>query len=195
MGYALKQTYIEFETYLQGEVESQWRHEYVAGHIYAMAGASETHNTLVAELFTAIHGAMPQRCRAWAADMKLRIDLADEHYSYYPDIMAACSDNRTDPYTRTDPVLLVEVLSPSTERIDLSEKREHYCTIATLQEYLIVHSDRPQLQLYRRSNGWREEVLYREQTLTLLSVGLSMSVEAIYRRVRQEVGLELPYSL
>ncbi len=192
MGYALKSgewEWVPFEHYLAAELESDQRHEYVAGAVYAMAGASERHNTIVQSLGSAIEQVLPTRCRVWQSDMKLRIDLNGDHYSYYPDIMAACSVNSGDPYSRTDPLLVVEVLSPSTQRIDLGEKRDHYRSIDSLQEYLVVQSERPLVQLFRRENSWREERLGVGAVLRLESVGLELPVEAIYRRVRAEVGL------
>lgn len=188
--HAVKHECINFDDYLAGERDVDVRSEYVDGQIYAMSGASELHNTVSAELFGAILGKTPLECRAWQADMKVVIRHSGKNFSYYPDIMVACGENTEDAYTRSNPILIVEVLSPSTKRTDLGEKFENYTQIPTLREYVIVSQDTPHLQIFRRRCNWKVEYYYAGDTFTLESVGLEMTVETIYRRVRKEVGLD-----
>jgi Uma2 family endonuclease len=82
------------------------------------------------------------------------------------------------------------VLSPSTKRTDLGEKFENYTQIPTLREYVIVSQDTPHLQIFRQRCNWKVEYYYSGDTFTLESVGLEMTVDTIYRRVRKEVGLD-----
>lgn len=132
---ALKQTYIPFDNYLEGEHDVNTRSEYVEGEIYAMAGASETHNTIAHTLGSAIDNALKDTCRVWQSDMKVIGKTRDNKpFSYYPDIMAACGENTDAPYYRTNPILVVEVLSGSTKRIDLKEKFDNYTQISSLLE-------------------------------------------------------------
>ncbi|MGH8500081.1 MAG: Uma2 family endonuclease [Methylococcales bacterium] len=190
---AIKIEIPDFEDYLEGERDAQSRHEYVDGQIYAMGGASELHNTVAAELFTAIHGALRDECRAWIADMMVKIEHGGKIFSYYPDIMVACGENTGDQYFLTNPILIVEILSSSTRRTDLNEKFSNYTQLSSLLEYVVVSPDTPHLRIFRRRSDWQPQYHYAGSQFSLESVNLVMFVEAVYRRVRREVGLEIGY--
>lgn len=193
---ALIQTYVPFDDYLKGERDVNTRSEYVDGEIYAMAGASETHNTIAHTLGSAIDNVLKETCRVWQSDMKVVGKTRDNKpFAYYPDIMAACGENTGDLYYRTNPILIVEVLSGSTKRIDLKEKFDNYSQIPSLLEYVVVSQETPYLRVYRRRTNWQLEPYYAEDTLILESVGLEIVVHHIYRRVRREVGLEVPFPM
>lgn len=186
-------TYISFSEYLAGERDIDTRSEYVDGEIYAMAGASETHNTIAGSFFASIEPHLPNPCRIWQSDMKVVGKARDNKpFAYYPDIMAACGENTEDPYYRTNPILIVEVLSSTTQRIDLKEKLDNYIQIPSLLEYLVISQETPYIRVYRRRTNWQLEPHYASDTLVLESVGLRIPVTHIYRRVRREVGLEAP---
>jgi Uma2 family endonuclease len=194
MGSVLQQLDVTFTEYLEGERDVDFRSEYAGGEIYAMAGASETHNTIASDLSARINIHLPERCRVWQSDMKVvgrTLDL--QSFSYYPDIMAACGDDDDDnAYYRTNPILIVEVLSKSTHRIDLNEKLNSYTQINSLLEYVVVSQDTPFVRLYRRRNNWQIETFGAEDSLVLESIDLELPVTDIYRRVRREVGLDIP---
>ena len=193
---ALEQTYIPFDDYLEGERDVETRSEYVDGEIYAMAGASETHNTIASSFHASIDNALKDTCRVWQSDMKVIGKTRDNTpYAYYPDIMAACGENTDDPYYRTNLILIVEVLSGSTKRIDLKEKFDNYTQISSLLEYVVVSQETPYLRVYRRRTNWQLEPYYAEDVLILESVGLEIAVHHIYRRVRREVGLDVPFPM
>ena len=116
-------------------------------------------------------------------------------FVYYPDIMAACGENTGDQYFRTNPLLIVEILSGSSKRIDLKEKFDNYTQIPSLLEYVVVSQDTPYLRVFRRRAHWQLESNYAEDTFMLESVGLEMPVQQIYRRVRREVGLDVPFPM
>lgn len=187
MAVAIKHDYIALEEYLAGDGDV--RSEYINGQVYAMAGTSETHNTICAELFVSLYGHLPADCRAWQSDMKLQSENKGKQFVYYPDIMVACGENDADPYVRTNPLLLVEVLSPSTQRTDLIEKLENYSAIPSLMEYLVVAQDVPLVRLYRRRTAWQMETYYAEDSVEIESLPMTLPVEAIYQRVRKAVGL------
>lgn len=192
---ARKLASIHFEDYLSQEMEAPERGEYVNGMIYAMAGASELHNTIAGTFYAAIENQLRDGCRVWQSDMKVVGKTADDTtFAYYPDIMAACGENTAHPYYRTNPILIVEVLSNTTQRIDLLEKYKHYIQIPSLLEYVVVSQDTPFLKIFRRRTHWQAEDFYAEDSFTLESVGLTLQVQQIYRRVRKEVGLDTPYS-
>jgi Uma2 family endonuclease len=194
MSSALKHrnTYVNIDDYLAGEQDVDFRSEYLDGYIYAMAGASEQHNTITHTFGTAIDNALGDDCRIWQSDMKVIGHNKNKNFAYYPDIMAACSENTGDQYSRTDPLLIVEVLSPSTERTDLHEKLTNYSSIESLLEYIIISQSTPYVRIFRRRSNWKVEAYYADDTLTLESVGLDIKVKQIYRRVRREVGLDIP---
>lgn len=192
----LTQSHILFDDYLEGERDVNTRSEYVDGEIYAMAGASETHNTITHTLGSAIDNALKDTCRVWQSDMKVVGKTNDNKpFAYYPDIMAACGENTDDPYYRTNPILIVEVLSGSTKRVDLKEKLDNYTQIPSLLEYVVVSQDTPYLRIYRRRTNWQLEPYYADDIFILESVGLEMPVHQIYRRVRREVGLDVPFPI
>lgn len=101
----------------------------------------------------------------------------------------------TTPTYRTNPILIVEVLSGSTKRVDLKEKFDNYTQIPSLLEYVVVSQETPYLRVYRRRTNWQLESYYAEDTLVLESVGLEIAVHHIYRRVRREVGLDVPFPM
>lgn len=189
MVHAVRYEYTAFADYLEAERDGVTRHEYLNGEIYAMSGASELHNAVNAELFAAIYACLADECRAFMSDMKLKVEHDNKLFAYYPDIMVACGTNEGDQYLRTNPLLLVEVLSPSTRRTDLTEKLMNYSFIPSLLEYVVVHQDNPHVQIYRRRNAWQAEHFVAGDEFSLESIGLTMSVERIYRKVRREVGL------
>jgi Uma2 family endonuclease len=103
------------EDYLDYERESECRHELVAGYLYVMTGASDRHEEIVANLLAAIHGHLRHSgCRVYGANLKIRV--GDDFF--YPDLFVRCAREREDPFFKTDPLLVVEVLSPNTQRYD-----------------------------------------------------------------------------
>ena len=189
MANALKHDLLGIDDYLAGERDVDVRSEYVEGLVYAMAGASETHNTIATTFSAAIDNALRDGCRSWQSDMKVIGKNQGKHFAYYPDIMAACGENTGDQYARTNPLLIVEVLSPNTQRIDLKEKFDNYISLPSLLEYVVVAQDMPLIRVFRRRNAWEQELFYAGDELSLESVGLTVGVEHVYRRVQKEVGL------
>ena len=180
---ARKFTHISAADYLASENDGTWRQEFVNGAVYAMAGASDRHNLIRGNLAALLLGHIPEPCQVFSAEMKLRIrGNADERY-YYPDVFVVCDPNDRERYTRDHAVLVVEVLSPSTERIDRTEKFEAYKRISSLLEYALLSQDAIELELFRRRTDWQREFYQRDNTVTLESVGLTLSVSNLYRRV------------
>ena len=191
MAYAIKYDLIPFEDYLAGERDVEIRSEYVDGLIYAMAGASRTHNTIASSFNALIETHLRESCRVWQSDMKVVIRNKGQKFSYYPDIMAACQFDEDNDYICTTPTLIIEVLSDSTERTDLKEKFDNYTSIPTLLEYVVVSQDVPLVRLWRRRTSWEREMYRADDTFRLESVALDVPVQHIYRRVRKEVGLDV----
>ena len=147
------------EDYLTGETVSAVRHEYSAGQVYAMSGATRAHNRIAGNLFAALRAHYRGAgCQVFIETVKLRIRWQGEDYFYYPDVMVTCdtTDNASELYCER-PCLLIEVLSASTARIDREEKLRAYTALPDLQTYLLVAQDAPRVSLYRRGNDWRAE--------------------------------------
>lgn len=176
-------SFISEDEYLTGEPASSVRHEYVNGQVYAMAGASDKHNLIAVNASSLFNTQLPDHCEVFMADMKVRIQTQKDLMFYYPDVMVCCTENDRATYYREQPCLIIEVLSPSTERQDRFEKFWSYQQIPTLQEYLLLNQNFQEATLFRLSNSWRPE-MYREETLHLESVGLDIALDTLYRRVR-----------
>jgi Uma2 family endonuclease len=193
MANALPHDFVPFADYLRSERDLERRHEYVAGQVYAMAGASRTHNAIATSFAALIERQLREGCQVWQSDMKVILQNRGQSFGYYPDIMSACDLNEDDDYQCTKPALIVEVLSASTERVDLREKFDNYISIPTLLEHVVVSQDMPLLRLFRRRTSWQQEVYRADDVfgaLPLESVELDVPVAQIYRRVRREVGLD-----
>jgi Uma2 family endonuclease len=172
------------EEYLAFENESELRHEYVDGVLYAMVGGTDRHNLIAGNLFNALFNHLPDRCQVFEQTMRLRMLIERAQRFYYPDILVSCSElDRAELY-REQPILLAEVLSPSTERADRTDKFSAYVTVDTLQEYVLVAQDVPQVEVFRRRNAWQVETFFATDTIALESVELTFPVSQIYRRIR-----------
>ena len=132
------------------------RSEFVAGEVFAMTGATEGHNLIVANVIAGLHGQLKGKpCRVYPSDLKVRIE--SDNVGAYPDVMVICGDrafydDRKDVVT--NPTLIVEVLSDSSEAYDRGDKFKHYRTLASLQAYLLLSQDRVQAELFvRLPNG------------------------------------------
>ena len=107
---------IAVEKYLKLEQDAQIRHEYVAGQVYAMAGASEAHNLIVTNLVALLRPHLRgSSCRTFVSDMKVKVKTQQADIFYYPDLLVTCDTNDNKKYFKTNPNLIVEVLSDSTE--------------------------------------------------------------------------------
>jgi Uma2 family endonuclease len=187
MGLAKLKTKLGVEDYLKGENVSDIRHEYIYGEVYAMAGASVTHNRIVNNIGFEIDNHLANsQCETFTENVKLK---ADAKTFYYPDIFVACDEFPESEYYREEPILIVEVLSPSTERTDRNEKLAVYKTIPTLQEYIIVWQEKVYIELHRRQadDSWLTYI-FDENDLTeeieFQSIDLKLTLDEIYRRVR-----------
>jgi Uma2 family endonuclease len=176
--------YMTEEEYLLAEESASVRREYVDGHVFAMTGATDAHNLICGNVFALMHGYLRgTECRAYYNDMKVRIQSTTSFY--YPDIMVSCEPFEAKNVFKSSPVLLLEVLSPSTKHIDRREKLVAYQKIASLREYVIVDQDRKKVEVYSRqlNREWEFTVVTGEQHLMLESLPngpLSLSLSAIY---------------
>lgn len=184
--YTAELRWLSEEEYLRGELASQIRHEYVAGQIFAMVGASKAHNVISANLLVLLRTHLRQSpCRVFMMDMKVHITRQSAYY--YPDIVVTCDphDIRLDenPYFVRVPSLIIEVLSPATAGIDQREKLLAYQTLASFQEYVIVNQTCQQIIVYRRTDShWVVENLVPGDILRLSSIGLNLTFSEVYEQ-------------
>ena len=177
MATAQQIAFVSEEEYLEGEKIAALKHEYVDGHIYAMAGAHSNHNVLSGNIHTAFNVYLKGKpCRAYMSDMKVRIGNGSKYY--YPDVLVNCPP--VNGYFTETPTIIVEVLSNSTRRIDETEKRLAYMQIETLEEYVLIAQDFVQIEVIRKSEGWKSAKYFLGDEVTLSSIGLTLSVEEIY---------------
>jgi Uma2 family endonuclease len=142
---------ISISEYLDGEEHSPVKHEYLGGTVHAMSGGSNRHNIIsvnaVSLLFDQLRG---KPCRPFNSDTKVRIELPDHTRFYYPDAMVVCHPNPLADTFQQHPVVVMEVLSESTRRTDMGEKRDAYLTIPSLKALMLVECSEPVVTVYRR---------------------------------------------
>jgi Uma2 family endonuclease len=189
------------KAYLDLEETATHKSEFYDGVIYAMAGGSFNHDMISGNVYAALHEfARTGSCIAFTSNMKLRIEA---HNLYlYPDAMLICGapkfeKNRTDAVL--NPLLLVEVLSKSTENYDRGKKFEYYRSLPTFQEYLLIDQERVYVEHYQRLHigRWHYGILTDlDETIKLQSISLTIPVRRLYEQVdwlRQESTEEEPY--
>jgi Uma2 family endonuclease len=171
--------------YLAWEVEQAGKHEYYFGEVFAMGGASRRHVTVAGNVFAAFDQLLADSpCRAYMADMMVEA-VADEVY-YYPDVFVTCdpADHRADRFMRS-PVLVVEVLSPSTEAYDRGEKFAKYRLISSLREYVLIDPERLAVEVYRRTDegSWTLRDVSKGEALVLAGLDMEIAWGRIFRNV------------
>jgi Uma2 family endonuclease len=148
-----------------------------------MAGAHSNHNSLALNISSEFKNHLKGKpCRAYMSDMKVRLNNGSKYY--YPDVLVNCPP--VNGYFTETPRLIVEVLSNSTRRIDETEKRMAYMQIETLEEYVLIAQDFVQIEVIRKSDDWKAVKYFLGDEVTFTSIGLTLSVEAIYDGVENE---------
>ena len=173
---------ISVEEYLVGEEKADTRHEYVDGIVRAMAGEKATHNEVAGNLYVAARSKLRGgKCRTFMENVKVYPLSGALSLFYYPDVMVACDPRDKDDRYRRYPKLLIEVSSESTEHKDRSEKLLAYLQNETLEEYVIVAQDRPEVSVHRRSAAWKREDLHGlDAVLELRSIELTLALREVY---------------
>jgi Uma2 family endonuclease len=185
------------EEYLERERKADYRSEYVNGEIRAMAGASREHNLVVTNLVREFSTRLAGRpCETYSNDMRVKVSAVGNYL--YPDVVVACTDIQFEDRnfdTLLNPLVIVEVLSPSTEQKDRGEKFLQYQWIESLNDYIFVSPDRINVERFTRQNdgNW----LYSRmddlrQVLALPSVGCELPLAEIYARVTFAADSRMP---
>lgn len=183
---ALERDFYSIEEYLELEEKSTMAYEFVAGQIYAMTEPSQAHEVIVENLYSQLLVHLRGGpCRAHLASRRVLFACRGDEIAYRPDVWVGCGETRNPAgVTVGDPRLVIEVLSPSTARVDRREKAVNYREIPSLEECVLVAQKKAQVTIYRRARGWQRVVLQSaEDALELESIGLTLPLTDIYQGV------------
>lgn len=177
---------ISVEDYLAGELVLPIKHEYLGGRCFRRADERNVHNMIVGNATGALHARLRgHACQPFNSDTKIRVRLPTQIRFYYPDASVICRPNSQEDSYQDEPVVIVEVLSRSTRRIDLGEKKDSYLTIGSLAVYLLVEQETAALVAFRRTDqGFVREVHEGHQAIVPLpEIGIELPLAEIYERV------------
>jgi len=175
---------MSYAEYLAAEAVSDVRHEFLGGEVWAMAGGTPEHAALAASMIGELRAALRGKpCRTYSADLRIRVP--ETGLSTYPDVAVVCGELVTaadDEHAAVNPVVLVEVLSETTEGYDRGAKAAHYRRIPSLREYVLVSQAEPRIEVHRRTDSGRWEILDARpgESIELTSLGISLDVTAVY---------------
>lgn len=188
MSALLKQSPLNEEAYLLFEQTSDIKHELIDGELYAMAGAGTNHNRITATLTRHFGNHLDDKpCEVFASDMKLKV----QQEFFYPDVMVICNQSETQNGFSEDALIIVEVLSKSTRRVDQKIKRLRYQGLPSLQEYVLIEPEFVDVEICRRKNHWQSEHYYLGDDVYFSAIDLTLTVEQIYARVVNEDTMKL----
>lgn len=178
--HSVRYTYAQ---YLALERTSNVKHEFLGGQIFAMAGGTPEHAALAAAFVGLLFPDLAEHgCRAHSSDLRVRV--RETGLATYPDVTIVCGASERDPDDPdavTNPVILVEVLSPSTEEYDRGEKLQHYRTISSLEHYVLVAQDARSVESWtREGDAWTRAVLTEADMLELPAVGATLGIRTLY---------------
>jgi len=182
----LKRNLVRIVDYLDGELTSPIKHEYLGGVTYAMAGANNRHNRIATNTLVAMGTRLRGKpCQPFNADTKVRIRLPTHTRFYYPDGMVVCQPNPEEDSFQDNPAAIAEVLSKRTRRIDEGEKKDAYLTIPSLNVYLLIEQEAPLVTVFRRTEtGFVREVYEGLETVIPLSeIDIELPLAEIYSGV------------
>lgn len=175
------------DTYLAYERAAEERHEYHDGLVVLQAGGSRPHARIAINVSSALHAQLrSSTCNAFGSDM--RIGLPRRRNYFYADVVVACDDTYEDEQidTLTNPTVIIEVLSPSTEAYDRGRKFHLYATIPSLRDYLLVAQDTLQVDHFRRHDGdlWLfASYTARDDVVVLASIDCTLPLSVVYEKI------------
>jgi len=172
--------------YLAGEELCDVKHEYFGGVVHAMAGATNQHNTIAVNLIVLLGTQLRGKpCQPFNGDTKIRLAFPDHTRFYYPDAMVVCHPNPPNDHFQDLPVVVIEVLSDSTRRTDLGEKRDAYLNLQSLQSLVFVEPEAARVTVWRRKpeGGFAvEQHSGLDAVVPLPEIGASLPLAGLYER-------------
>ena len=185
MGQAAQKTAFTATDYLAWEAAQIDRHEYLDGEVFAMAGAEDRHVTVAGNVYIALRQHLSDSpCRTFMSDMRLHVATANSYF--YPDVLVTCSPlDQASALVKTEPKLIVEVLSPSTDAYDRGVKFGHYRSLPSLEEYVLIDLDTRATDCYRKgAEGlWVLHPFAKDDKVGLASVALEISAVQLFAEV------------
>jgi Uma2 family endonuclease len=184
---AQKLNLISVEDYLAGELVSPVKHEYLGGIVYAMAGAGRVHNRIATNTVGSLHARLKgRRCEVFNSDMKVRVTLRRQVRFYYPDVSVVCQQKLDDESFNDEPVVIFEVLSRRTRRLDEGEKLDAYLMIPSLCVYGLIEQETALVVVYRRTEQDFECEVYEgmDAVIPLHEIEAELPLAEIYDRVQ-----------
>ena len=183
-----RKTLISPEEYLAIERRSETKHEYFAGEIFAMVGASKRHNLIISNIIRILGNQLLDRpYNVYPSDMRVKVSATGKYT--YPDVVVACEEEKFDDSendTLLNPVIIIEVLSESTEAYDRGKKFEHYQSIESLTEYLLAAQTPYRIEQYVRQNNreWKySEYHSPEEVVKINVIGCELTLKDVYAKV------------
>ncbi|MDB4544511.1 Uma2 family endonuclease [Akkermansiaceae bacterium] len=184
------QKMVSIQDYLEGELHSEIKHEYLGGIVHAMSGGTLDHGRIGGNCMVSLGSSLKGKpCQPFNSDVALKIILPTQIRFYYPDLQIVCESNAGDEQYQDKPVIIIEVLSESTRRIDLGEKRDTYLAIPTLQVLIIIDPDQVFVRLDRRveNNGFLQQTFNElDQVIDLPEVDASLPLADIYDGIKMD---------
>jgi len=175
-----------FEDYVALEEIASVKHEFLDGHVWAMAGGTPEHGAIAANAIALLVSQLRDRpCRVFTSDVRVRVEATG--LGTYPDVSVVCGQMQTDPQDRkgstiVNPVLLIEVLSPSTEDYDRGEKVFHYKQVPSLNEIILIAHEERRIEIWRRQGDrWTLDAVRGDRTASLESIGCDLPLAEVYR--------------
>lgn len=178
--------FISEEDYLAGELVSPIKHEYVAGQVYAMSGGTANHSGVSSNFLRTVGGGLSRKgCRAFTSDLSVRIEQLGGATFFYPDASVVCGPVDGAAQFTDAPTVVLEVLSPSTRRIDETSKLQAYLTLPSLQVCLLAESDEAFVKVYRRKGEEFVVEVYegRDAEIALPEIEMSLLLKELYQDV------------
>lgn len=187
---ALPKNFMTPEEYLEFERQSETKHEYLNGEIFAMSGASERHNLIVGSTYASLYAQTRKRpCNIYMSDMRVRVKGTS--FYTYPDISAVCGNAEFEDDvldTLLNPSVIIEVLSPSTENYNRGKKFQQYRKLDSLQDYLLIAQDSMRIEHYaRQGEQWIfTDVTSPDGVVTLASIDCTLPLSDVYEKITFE---------
>ena len=173
---------ISFEEFLSLEELNASKHEWLNGVAYMMAGGTFEHGRLVDNVLVLLRSQLEgRRCRPYSGNFFVRTPSG---LGAYPDVMVFCGDiqgDAADPRrAATNPTVLVEVLSDSTEEYDRGEKFQNYKSLPSLEAYILVHQSQRKLEVFSRRDGWALRTAGPGESIEIAGIDVRLSVDDLY---------------
>jgi Uma2 family endonuclease len=186
MATTAKLPHVSYADYAAGETNSEAKHEWLDGAVYAMAGGTPEHGGLAgAVLGILLRELAGKPCRPFPSDVRVRVQATG--LGTYPDVSVVCGKLETDPEDANsiiNPKVLVEVLSPSTEAYDRGQKFAHYKQISSLEHYVLVSSETKLIEWFTRDAAepglWLHRAAATGESVELTALGCSLRVDEVY---------------